>query len=129
MNYVERIPDLMRKAYYQLRTGKGGPVLLELPMDILDAEFNGEIGYKVVSGNKFQPDQDEVRQIATVLLSSKNPVIHAGQGCMYADATDELLEFAEILDAPVMTTLPGKSSFPENHPLSCLLYTSDAADE
>ena len=118
VNYVERIPDLMRKAYYQLRTGKGGPVLLELPMDILDAEFKGEIGYKVVSGNKFQPNQDEVNKIVSILLRSKNPVIYAGQGCMYANATKELLEFAEMLDAPVITTLPGKSSFPENHPLS-----------
>jgi acetolactate synthase-1/2/3 large subunit len=118
VNYVERIPDLMRKAYYQLKTGKGGPVLLELPIDVLDAEFEGEIGYKVVNGNKFSPDRDEIREIVKILLNAKRPVIHAGQGCMYADSTDELLKFAEILDAPVMTTLPGKSSFPENHPLS-----------
>ena len=118
VNYVERIPDFMRKAYYQLKTGKGGPVLLELPIDVLGADFEGDIEYQVVSGNKFSPDKSEINQAVQVLLNSKKPVIYAGQGCMYSEATDELLQFAEILNAPVMTTLPGKSAFPENHPLS-----------
>ena len=56
--------------------------------------------------------------MARVLLEASCPVIHAGQGVLYAEATQELLELAELLQAPVMTTLQGKSGFPENHPLS-----------
>ena len=57
-------------------------------------------------------------RLARMLLAAKRPVIHAGQGVMYAGATDELRRLAELLQAPVMTTLPGKSAFPENHRLA-----------
>jgi acetolactate synthase-1/2/3 large subunit len=117
-NYIERIPELMRRAFYQLRTGKGGPVLIELPKDILTGEFNGEIDYTPVEGNRFGPDASDTTKIAKLLLAAESPVIQAGQGCLYAEAWDELQELAELLQAPVMTTLPGKSAFPENHPLA-----------
>ena len=55
---------------------------------------------------------------ARVLRDARRPVIHAGQGVLYARAWDELLELAELLEAPVMVTLEGKSAFPEDHPLS-----------
>ena len=118
INHVERIPELMRRAFYQLRTGKPGPVLLEVPRNIFTAEFEGNLDYTVVRGNRTAPDASEVKEIAQVLLKADNPVIHAGQGCLYAEAWDELQEIAELLQAPVMTTLPGKSAFPEDHPLS-----------
>ena len=117
-NYVERIPELMRRAFYQLRTGKGGPVLLEVPKDVFPAEFEGELDYTPVAGNKFGPDPAEASEIASLLLKAENLVIQAGQGCLYAETWDELQEFAELLQAPVMTTLPGKSAFPEDHPLA-----------
>ena len=98
-NYVERIPELMRRAFYHLRTGKGGPVLLEVPKDVWPAEFTGEIDYEPVSGNRYGPDPDEAKAIAKVLLAAENPVIHAGQGCMYAEAWDELQVLAELLQA------------------------------
>ena len=53
-----------------------------------------------------------------MLREARRPVIHAGQGVLYAEATDELIELAELLQAPVMTTLEGKSAFPEDHPLA-----------
>ena len=118
LSMVERIPDLMRRAFYQLRTGKGGPVLLELPKNIWTEEYEGNLDYTPVKGNRSSPDLSEVKTVANVLLDAESPVIHAGQGCLYAGAWDELQEIAELLQAPVMTTLPGKSSFPENHPLS-----------
>ena len=117
-NYVERIPELMRRAFYHLRTGKGGPVLVEVPKDIWPAEFTGELDYTPVLGNRFGPDADEAKTVAGALLTAENPVVHAGQGCLYAEAWDELQELAELLQAPVMTTLPGKSAFPEDHPLA-----------
>ena len=117
-SHVERIPALMRRAFYQLRTGKAGPVLLEIPRDVWFAEFEGELDYTPVRGNRTAPDLDELKEVARVLLDAESPVIHAGQGCLYAEAWEELQEVAELLQAPVMTTMPGKSAFPEDHPLA-----------
>ncbi len=117
-NLVERIPELMRRAFYQLRTGKGGPVLLETPRNIWTAEFEGDLEYTPPKGNRTAPAPAEVREVAQALLGAQSPLIHAGQGCLYAEAWDELQEIAELLQAPVMTTMPGKSAFPENHPLA-----------
>ena len=118
INTVERIPGLMRKAFYQLRTGGGSPVLLEVIRDVWTAEFEGDLDYAPVNGNKSGPDPQDVKEAAQVLLKAKALVVHAGQGVMYAEATDELVQLAELLQAPVMTTMPGKSAFPENHPLA-----------
>ncbi len=118
VNLIERIPELMRRAFYQLRTGKGGPVLLEVPRNILSSELQGAVDYVPPKGSRSAPDPAEAREVAGALLKAKSLVIHAGQGVMYAEAWDELQELAELLQAPVMTTMPGKSGFPENHPLS-----------
>ena len=115
---VERLPELMRRAFYQLRTGKGGPVLLEVMRDIWEADYKGDLDYTPTKGNRTAPDSQDVKEVAQVLLGAKDLVIHAGQGVMYAEACEELKELAELLQAPVMTTLPGKSAFPENHPLA-----------
>jgi acetolactate synthase-1/2/3 large subunit len=60
----------------------------------------------------------DIAEAATVLLQARKPVIHAGQGVLYAEASAELVELADLLQIPVMTTLEGKSAFPEDHPLS-----------
>src|SRR5262249_13758088 len=60
----------------------------------------------------------DVEAAVRVLLGAKRPLIHAGQGVLYAEATAELIELAELLQIPVMTTLEGKSAFPEDHPLA-----------
>ena len=118
VNKVERIPELMRRAFYHLSTGKGGPVVVEVPSDIWPAEFGDNLDYTPVSGNRTAPDPRDVREIADALLKANAPVIHAGQGVMYAEATAELVELAEMLQVPVMTTMVGKSGFPEDHALS-----------
>ena len=118
IGYVERIPELMRRAFYQLRTGKPGPVLLEVSRDVWTTELEADLDYEPVRGNRTAPDPQDVGEVAELLLKAENPVIHAGQGVMYAEATDELEQLAELLQAPVMTTMPGKSGFPENHPLA-----------
>ena len=63
-------------------------------------------------------DPDDVRELVTALLKASCPVINVGQGVLYAEATDELVEFAELTNIPVMTTLAGKSAFPETHRLA-----------
>jgi len=115
---VDRIAPTLRHAFYRLRTGKSGPVLVETALDALAAELDGELRYEPVVGSRFGPDGLAVREAIDAVLAAQQPVIYAGQGVLYAQASDELVRFAEMLDAPVLTTMPGKSAFPEQHPLS-----------
>ncbi|MPZ15884.1 MAG: thiamine pyrophosphate-requiring protein [Chloroflexi bacterium] len=116
---TDRIADLMRRAFFELRTGRPGPVLLEVPHDVIAEESEGSFDYvPATRGVKSMADPAEIREAAGALLKAKAPMIHAGQGILLAGATDELMELAELLQIPVMTTLPGKSGFPENHPLA-----------
>ena len=119
MNTVDRIPDLLRRAFTKLRSGRPGPVLLEIPQDIADGTIDADEVYNYISPKPLKQggDPDAVRRAANAILKASNPVIHAGQGVLYAEATDELIQVAEFLQCPVMTTLPGKSAFPHNHPL------------
>ncbi len=119
INMVERVPEMMRRAFSHLRTGRPSPVMLDLPADILSAELDeADFHYVPVAARRTSGDPADVAETARALLAAKRPVIHAGQGILYAEAWDELRELAELLQAPVMTTLSGKSAFPEDHPLS-----------
>jgi acetolactate synthase I/II/III large subunit len=115
---VQELPDLMRRAYHAMRTGKGGPVLVEIPDEVNDAEFKGALDYKPVPVQRVAPDPEAVKEAARVLLAAKNPLILAGAGIHYAEASAKLAALAELIPAPVATTNPGKSAIPENHPLS-----------
>jgi acetolactate synthase-1/2/3 large subunit len=112
--------EVMRRAFTQVRNGRPGPVLVELPTDILREEVPDALvaEYKPAPRLKSGPDPRSVAQIAEALVAAQRPVIVAGQGVHYAKAWPQLKALAELLEAPVMTTLPGKSAFPENHPLS-----------
>src|SRR6185436_18885222 len=119
INLVERIPELMNRAFSQLRNGKLGPVLLELPRDTGNAETNDPEGvYVPPKAYRSAGDPSDVAEAARLLLAAKRPVLHAGHGVLWARAWDELKELAELLQIPVMTTMAGKSAFPENHPLA-----------
>lgn len=119
INSVQRIPELMRMAFSQLKHGRPGPVLLEIPRDVATAEFpDSAFSYEPVKTYKSSASSEDVRDLVTAVLSATSPVINVGQGVLYAEATDELIEFAELTNIPVMTTLAGKSAFPETHRLS-----------
>ncbi len=115
---VQELPDLMRRAYHAMRTGKGGPVLIEIPAEIWEAEYRGELNYTPVPVQRSAPDPDAVKHAARLLLAAKNPLILAGAGVLYAQASDRLAELAELIPAPVATTNPGKSAIAESHPLA-----------
>lgn len=117
VNLPEQIEDAMRRAYGRLKNGRLGPAIVEVPGDVALEEI-GEITYQAVRPAKSAADPVDVERAARALAEAKRPVIHAGQGILYAEATDELVELAEMLSAPVLTTLLGKSAFPETHPLS-----------
>ena len=116
---AEEIPNALRRAFSQLRLGRPSPVLLELPSDILRGELpDGEYDYAPVRKRRSAGDPQDVSDAAKLLVSAKNPVIHAGQGVLYAEAWEELRELAELTQIPVMTSMAGKSAFREDHPLS-----------
>ena len=119
INLPSRIPELMNRAFSQLRNGKLGPVLLELPRDTGNAEVDDPTGV-YVPPKKYRSTGDpaDVAEAARLLLAAKRPVLHAGHGALWAEAWDELKELAELLQIPVMTTMAGKSVFPEDHPLA-----------
>lgn len=112
------VPEVMRRAFSQLRNGRPGPVLIEVPMDVFAEEVKEPYDYQPVISARSGPDPEAVKTVAGLLAEAERPVIYAGQGVHFAKAWDELRELAELLSIPVLTSLEGKSSFPENHPLA-----------
>jgi acetolactate synthase-1/2/3 large subunit len=115
---AQELPDLLRRAYQAMRSGKGGPVLIEIPDEVAEAEFKGTLDYVPVPVLRTAPDPDAVRKAVQMLLAAKNPILWAGQGVHYAEAGDRMAALAELVPAAVVTTNPGKSAIPESHPLS-----------
>ena len=115
---VEEIANVMRRAFTRLRNGRGGPVVVEVPADLMNEELPGELVYEPVLSTRSGPDPEAVTKAAEMLTAAKRPVIYAGQGVHYARAWPQLKALAEQLAIPVCTSLEGKSAFPEDHPLS-----------
>ena len=113
----EQVPDVMQRAFTQLRSGRPGPVIVSLSCGKEEYEED-EHPYKQVKGWRVAPDPNDVKAAIKALVSSKSPLLFVGEGVLYGHATDELLRFAELANVPVVTTLKAKSAFPENHPLS-----------
>jgi acetolactate synthase I/II/III large subunit len=120
LNQPEQVSEVMRRAFNLLKMGRPGPVMVEIPADVALADVDEAIvqAYNVVKSTCSAGNPQDISAAAQVLLQARKPVIHAGQGVLYAEASAELVELAELLQIPVMTTLEGKSAFPEDHPLS-----------
>jgi len=112
--------EALRRAFTTVRNGRPGPVLVEFPTDILRDDVPDALvaEYRKAPRLRSGPDPQSVSAIAEALVAAQRPVIVAGQGVHYGKAWPQLQALAELLESPVMTTLPGKSAFPENHPLS-----------
>ena len=115
---ASEIAPAMRRAFTGLRNGPGGPAIVELPWDLMDEDVGATLDYRPVASTRTAPDPADVARAAALLASAERPVIYAGQGVHWAEAYDELKELAELLAAPVSTSLEGKSAFDETHPLS-----------
>jgi thiamine pyrophosphate-dependent acetolactate synthase large subunit-like protein len=116
--FADVIPHALRRAFTQVRNGRPRPVVVEIPTDVFAEEVPEPLDYKPVVVTRTAPDPVAVQEVARVLVEAQRPVIYAGQGVHYAQAWQELPELAELLAAPVTTSLEGKSAFAENHPLS-----------
>ncbi|MBV9247959.1 MAG: thiamine pyrophosphate-requiring protein [Acetobacteraceae bacterium] len=114
---ASEISNVMRRAFSNLRNGRSGPAIVEIPTDMWNEDI-GTLEYTTVTRTRYAPDPADVRKAAAAILAAKRPVIYAGTGVQWAEAWPQLRTFAELLGAPVTTSLGGKSAFPENHPLS-----------
>lgn len=113
----ERVPEFMRRAFTMLRSGRPGPVVLGIPNAA--ATYDETVDpYTPPRGWKTLPDPEDVASAVEALSSASRPVLFVGEGVLYSGATDELRDFAEKANLPVVTTLKGKGAFPEDHPLS-----------
>ena len=112
------LPEVMRRAFFQLRNGRPGPVLVELPVDVFSEDVPDGWVHEPAYATRTAPDPSDVEKAAAVLAAAERPVIYAGQGVHYAEAWPELKALAEEWNIPVTTSLEGKSAFPEDHPLS-----------
>ena len=116
---AEQIPAVMRRAFHALRNGPPGPVVVELTADVLSREApESAVDYTPPPLVRQAPEPGTVADAASLLLEADRPLIWSGGGVLFARATAQLRELAELLDAPVFTTMPGKSSFDERHPLA-----------
>jgi acetolactate synthase I/II/III large subunit len=115
-----QVADVMRRAISLMRMGRPGPVMVEIPADLVNEDVPDALidAYRPVKATSAGANARDVEAAARVLREARRPVIHAGQGVLYAEASDDLLELAELLQAPVMTTMEAKSAFPEDHPLA-----------
>src|SRR5690606_10579444 len=127
---AQDIPRAVREAFHIATTGRPGPVLLDIPKDIIDAQNPssamdwywpddaavqaGLPGYRPTT--KGHPRQ--IREAAELILRSERPVIYAGGGILKARAAETLRELAELCDLPVVTTLMARGAFPDGHPLA-----------
>jgi thiamine pyrophosphate-dependent acetolactate synthase large subunit-like protein len=110
--------NIFRRAFSKLKNGRGGPVIVEIPADSWNDEVAEPLNYTPVLRTRYGADPAAVKQAAELLINAKRPVMYAGQGVHYAKAWPQLKQLAERLALPVTTSLGGKSSFPETHPLS-----------
>jgi len=117
---VKDLARIVREAFYIASTGRPGPVLVDLPKNILTAQtefhYPEEVklrGYKVTLEGHMQ----QIKRAAQLILRSSQPVIYAGGGVIISGASEELIRLAELLHIPVTTTLMGLGGFPGTHPL------------
>ena len=112
------VPRVFQQAFHVMRSGRPGPVLIDLPIDVLVAEIEFDIDtYEPLPVYKPFANKKQIEKAMEMLMSAEKPLIVAGGGIINADAANLLVEFAEITGVPVIPTLMGWGSIPDDHPL------------
>ena len=117
----EELPRIIKEAFYIASTGRPGPVLIDMPKDVQEAVFTPDFDMEMdIPGyNPVLPvPADKLEELIPLIENARRPVIYAGGGIISAEASGDLLEFAERSQIPVATTLMGIGAMPETHPLS-----------
>ncbi len=123
---ASEIPQVIHDAFHIATTGRPGPVLVDIPKDLVDpnnpaSQFDDyePAGHNLPGYNPIiEPDREKVREAAELILQSERPVIYSGGGILKARAASQLRELAEMLDIHVVTTLMNRGGFPDDHPLA-----------
>jgi tartronate-semialdehyde synthase len=112
------VPRVFQQAFHVMRSGRPGPVLIDLPIDVQLAEIEFDIDtYEPLPVYKPFANKKQIEKAMEMLMSADKPLIVAGGGIINADAADLLVEFAELTNVPVIPTLMGWGSIPDDHPL------------
>jgi acetolactate synthase-1/2/3 large subunit len=118
---VEKIPEIVHEAFHLASTGRPGPVLIDIPKDVLNRETSwhmptlaGLPGYRPTS----EGHPKQIKAAAKLIEAAERPVLYVGGGVIAAGASAELLEYAELINAPVVTTLMARGAFPDSHRLA-----------
>jgi len=118
---AESIPEIVKGAYYLANTKRPGPVLIDFPKDMQQAKLKRKSMPKKIEYEGYKPKlkghPKQLKLASEALLKAEKPVIISGGGVITSGASKELVTFAELLGIPVISTMMGKGSFPENHPL------------
>ena len=116
------IPRIVAEAFHIASTGRPGPVLIDLPIDVQNQKLKSYAYPEEVSLRSYKPsvrgNDLQIKRVAAAMESAKHPVIYAGGGIFLANAQQELLELAERTNIPVVTTMMGLSLLPTHHPLN-----------
>lgn len=118
---VRDLPRAIKEAFHIAATGRPGPVLIDVPVDVARAELNYKYPEEVsLPGYKpsYKGHPRQIKEAARAIVEATQPIIYAGGGIIKSNASDELRELAELTGIPVTTTLMGKGAFPDTHPLS-----------
>ena len=115
----EDLPQVMQEAFYLMRSGRPGPVLIDMPLDVQKQEISFDINeYHALPVETIQPGQDMIDAALNMLDSAKAPVIIMGGGVTLSESEQDVIRLAEYLQIPVITTYMAKGGLPENHPLN-----------
>jgi tartronate-semialdehyde synthase len=113
-----QVPGTFQQAFHLMRSGRPGPVLIDLPVDVQQAEIEFDPDtYQPLPVYKPGASRAQIEKALDMLVASERPLIVAGGGIVNADAADLLVEFAEIIGVPVIPTLMGWGTIPDDHPL------------
>ncbi len=120
---VKELPKIFKEAFHLARSGRPGPVVIDIPKDVQQAKFQpvfpATVEFRSSYANATQhASDDQLKQVLALIAEAKRPVLYAGGGIISAEAHAELKAFAEKANVPVATTLMGVGAFPETHPLS-----------
>ncbi len=120
---VHELPRVFKEAFHLARTGRPGPVIIDLPKDVQQAKFQPVFPATVEFRNQYatasqMATDEQLKQVLALIGEAKKPVLYAGGGIISSGAHEALKKFAEKTNVPVATTLMGLGGFPESHPLS-----------
>ncbi len=115
------LPTIFKEAFYIARTGRPGPVLIDIPKDVqtevIEFEYPEEVKLRSYKPT-YTGNEQQIKKAASLILKAEKPIFYVGGGIIFSNACEELKDLAETIMAPVTTTLMGMGAFPSAHPLS-----------